>query len=322
MKISIAMATYNGEKYLPEQLQSFIDQTRQPDELIITDDCSTDKTIEILKNFSLSAPFDVILSHNTKNIGYAGNFNAALMQTTGEIVFLSDQDDVWFPRKIAYIENLAKTNPQKLIIMNDAALTDGQLNEVGLTKMGQLYSCGLNDRDFVMGCCCAIRRELLDLCLPIPAGYKAHDNWIVSFADHLSEKLVCKEVLQYYRRHESNESKFIANRTTKITRFDLFLNQIRTIKTSGNIYDDEISIKQMELFKKGVESAVKRKSNYRLYLQNLLVDLQLKIDNKRRRVEIRSKPIAQRFIAVAQLLISGNYRNWHGKKSAIRDIFW
>lgn len=75
-------------------------QTRLPDELIITDDCSTDNIEEIVKEFAETAPFTVVFHRNEKNLGYCGNFNAALMKTIGDLVFLSDQDDVWFPEKL------------------------------------------------------------------------------------------------------------------------------------------------------------------------------------------------------------------------------
>ena len=159
MKISIAMATYNGAQYIQEQLQSFVDQTRQPDELIITDDCSTDQTEAIVGEFAKTAPFAVEFHRNENNLGYCGNFNAALMKTTGDLVFLSDQDDVWFPEKIEHMINVAERNPHAWIVMNDAALTDGGLKEVGLTKVGQIRSAGLPLESFVMGVllCCAKR---------------------------------------------------------------------------------------------------------------------------------------------------------------------
>jgi len=160
MKISIAMATYNGARYLKAQLQSFIDQTRQPDELIITDDCSTDEIETIVRDFAQTAPFKVLFSRNEQNLGYCGNFNAALMKTTGGLVFLSDQDDVWFPEKIEHMIGVAERHPEALVMMNDAALTDEALNEVGLTKMGQIRSAGISMDGFVMGCCCGIQREL------------------------------------------------------------------------------------------------------------------------------------------------------------------
>jgi glycosyltransferase involved in cell wall biosynthesis len=148
------MATYNGAKYIGEQLESFLIQSRQPDEVIISDDCSTDGTWEIINSFSASAPFEVIVLRNTRNLGYSANFNSALTRTTGDLVFLSDQDDVWFPHKIEHMVSFAENNSDALLFMNDAALTDGNLNDVGLTKIGQFMSAGMSLDSFVMGCCC------------------------------------------------------------------------------------------------------------------------------------------------------------------------
>ena len=202
MKITVTMATFNGAQYIEAQLQSFIDQTRQPDEVIITDDCSTDGTEIIVREFRKTAPFKVEFHRNEQNLGYCGNFNAALIRATGDLVFLSDQDDVWFPEKIEHMVSVAERNPKALVVMNDAALTDGDLNEVGLTKVGQIRSAGMSLDSFVMGCCCAVRRELLDFCMPIPHGMKGHDNWLVELAASLNAKVVDIRVLQYYRRHE------------------------------------------------------------------------------------------------------------------------
>jgi glycosyltransferase involved in cell wall biosynthesis len=101
MKTSIALATYNGEKYVEEQLDSYLTQTVLPDELIVSDDCSTDATQQMLGAFAKKAPFRVVLLCNIENVGYGQNFSRALSQTTGDLVFLSDKDDVWFPEKIA-----------------------------------------------------------------------------------------------------------------------------------------------------------------------------------------------------------------------------
>src|SRR5690554_4347702 len=213
MKISIAMATYNGAQYIQEQLQSFVDQTRKPDELIITDDCSSDQTEAIVREFAKTAPFAVEFHRNEKNLGYCGNFNAALMKTSGDLVFLSDQDDVWFTNKIKVMVQHANENPQAMVLMNDAELTDGQLNALGLTKLGQIISGGLSSSSFVQGCCCLIRREHLKTCLPIPTEYKSHDRWLVQISEAMNSKCIVNNTLQYYRRHEENESHFIANRT-------------------------------------------------------------------------------------------------------------
>ncbi len=321
MKISIAMATYNGAQYLKAQLPSFVDQTRQPDELIITDDCSTDETEIIVREFEKTAPFKVDFHRNEKNLGYCGNFNAALIKTTGDLVFLSDQDDVWFPDKIEYMLGAADRNPEALVLMNDAALTDGDLNEVGLTKVGQIRSGGISMNSFVMGCCCAVRRELLDLCVPMPSGFTSHDNWLVWFADGLNAKVIENRVLQYYRRHESNESQFIANRTTKVTRFQAFMHTIENLFQQDAATQVQAQLGQLRIFADGVhESGSKASEAHRDQLVELENRFRQRIETAENRVAVRQKWLLPRIVAAGGLLFRGGYRNSRGLKSVFRDI--
>lgn len=321
MKISIAMATYNGAQYIQEQLQSFVDQTRQPDELIITDDCSTDQTEAIVREFAKTAHFTVEFHRNQKNLGYCGNFNAALMKTTGHLVFLSDQDDVWFPEKIEHMIGVAERNPQALVVMNDAALTDGGLNEVGLTKAGQIRSAGMSLESFVMGCCCAVHRELLDLALPIPKGFRAHDSWLVRIAEGLEAKVVDNRVLQYYRRHESNESQFIANRTTKVTRLSKLLH------SAGKLFDPETpgieqrEIQQNRIFAEGIESIIPKVLGPRQKaLQQLLERYHNRTKWMERRATMRRQATFGRFLSVLGYMLRGGYRAEGGAKAFVRDL--
>lgn len=321
MKISIAMATYNGAKFLPEQLQSILDQTRQPDELIITDDNSTDETLEVIKSFSENAPFVVRYSQNIKNLGYAGNFNEALMQSTGDLVFLSDQDDVWFSGKLAYLEEMAEMHPDKLVIMNDAALTEADLTEVGLTKLEQIYSAGLSDQFFVMGCCCAVRRELLNLCLPIPPDYKAHDDWVAYFAEGLGSKLISERVLQYYRRHGNNESQFIVNRTTKVTRWDRYKESLSRAwqPTLGNV--ELARLQQIRLQIEGIERAlIYDTGKYRCHLQMMESEGRTDFKTMEKRIEIRSKWFLSRLVASLAYWLAGGYKRRNGFQDVVRDV--
>lgn len=254
MKISIAMATYNGEQYVYEQLQSFAEQSILPNEVVISDDKSSDNTLEIINQFIEKAPFKIVLIQNEQNLGYTGNFNAALMNTTGDVVFLSDQDDVWYPNKIEHMLNVMNNYPDNLVYMNDALLTDSELNSKDLTKCGQIKSAGLGDETFVMGCCCMIRKELLNFCLPIPNKLKGHDDWIVTIADGLSKKYIEKTVLQFYRRHETNESTFIANRITKVTKKDIWLTAYKNIFSNKQERFDnaDIFMEQKNIFFQGL----------------------------------------------------------------------
>ena len=321
MKVSIAMATYNGAKYLQAQLQSFVDQTWQPDELIITDDCSSDDTETIVREFAKTAPFKVEFYLNEKNLGYCGNFNVALMKATGDLVFLSDQDDVWFPEKIEHMIAVAERHPEALVVMNDAALTDEALNEVGLTKIGQIRSAGISMDGFVMGCCCGIRRELLDLCMPIPAGFKGHDNWIVWLAEGLGGKTVEDKVLQYYRRHETNESQFIANRTTKVTRTQAIFHSLKNVFQKDAATKARDQVEQLNIFVNGIQSVIEKSpGKYHEQLAVLKEHTIQKMDTTKRRIKVRDNWLVPRVIATFKLLVHGGYQNTSGFKAVLRDI--
>lgn len=104
--LSVAMCTYNGEEYLWEQLLSIAEQTRLPDELIVCDDSSTDTTLQILNEFQKMAPFSVRIYCNEAKLGPSKNFEKAITLCSGDVIALSDQDDVWLPRKLERLEKL------------------------------------------------------------------------------------------------------------------------------------------------------------------------------------------------------------------------
>ena len=104
LSLSIALASYNGERYIAEQLDSIARQTRLPDELIISDDASGDATPAIALDFARQAPFPVKVLQNSERAGSTRNFEIAIRACTGDIIFLCDQDDVWYPNKISLVE--------------------------------------------------------------------------------------------------------------------------------------------------------------------------------------------------------------------------
>jgi len=327
MNISIALATYNGAAYLQAQLDSFIAQTRPPDELVVTDDASADDTNVILERFAEKAPFKVIIKRNDHNYGYAGNFNQALLKTTGDLVFLSDQDDVWFPDKIERIATIAADDQHSMVFMNDAAITDADLRETGLTKVGQIQSAGYNTTSFVMGCCAAVKRELLDLCLPIPESFPAHDTWIMGIADGMGRKRIVPEVLQYYRRHGDNESQWIVNRTTAVTRWDVFIfvcgMRFPRLFASGSNTGtfSQVSLHSREMMK---EWALATASNvaepYASDLQKYVVSLDRLERAQAQRAKIRQQNFPKRLVSVLRFWRGEGYADFAGVKSAVRDL--
>lgn len=124
-KVSVAIATYNGARFLPEQLVSLSTQTRLPDELVIADDCSTDATISIVAQFAASAPFPVRIVRHPKNIGILENFYSAFDATTGSLIFYCDQDDIWNPAKIKKL--LSSFRPNTMLAMHQSEIVGENL---------------------------------------------------------------------------------------------------------------------------------------------------------------------------------------------------
>ena len=206
MKVSIALATYNGAKYLQAQLDSFLAQTRPPDELVATDDASNDATWTLLNRFQRDAPFDVRLSRNIETLGYKNNFARTLALTTGDVIFLSDQDDYWLPEKLERMLSAFEQRPDVLVVTCDQALADANLRLTGQTSMGQLRAVGGVAGDmFTVGCCTALRASARDLMLPLPTSVHSHDIWLHFVGEYLGRRVV-PEVLQFHRRHGENTS--------------------------------------------------------------------------------------------------------------------
>ena len=195
MRVSVAMATYNGEKYLAHQLESLVRQTRLPDELVISDDASFDSTWAIVTEFAARAPFPVRLYHNEHNLGFAQNFSRALSLCTGDLVFMCDQDDEWFEAKISETCKIFDTKKDVFCISTDAYVCDAQLRHESRTVLGD--GIGLN------GACTALRREFLDIALPVPLAARSHDGWIYNLSTGLCVRLAAPVVLQLWRRHDA-----------------------------------------------------------------------------------------------------------------------
>ncbi len=189
-KISLAMAVYNGERFIREQLDSFVSQTRLPDELVVSDNASTDRTVEIVRDFAARAPFPVRLFINDSNLGVTANFERAISECTGDVIFLSDCDDVWYPEKIAAMELAFHQFPEAGVAICNAGLVDEGLASKGRTLwQAQRFSPSSRLRERLAGgwiyrrvpywgCCMAFRADFRRLLLPMPRG-APHDFLIV-----------------------------------------------------------------------------------------------------------------------------------------------
>ena len=217
-RLSIALATYNGAAHLPVQLASFAAQERLPDELMVCDDRSTDATVKIIEDFARTVPFEVRVSVNRSNIGHELNFGKVIDLATGDIIFLADQDDCWNPDRLKRVEEALAAVPDALLLVNDVMITDGDLNPLGRTVTGQMQAAGVlgsRAKSLTLGCATAFRAELRAFVSPVPSLNYGHDSWLHEFCDMLGGRRVLREVLQLYRRHESNVSNWAFNSTEK-----------------------------------------------------------------------------------------------------------
>lgn len=205
MKISVCMATYNGEKYIREQLHSILIQLGKFDELIISDDGSTDKTEDIVN--SLSDSRIIFLSNKCKS-GVVGNFTNALNNSSGDVIFLADQDDIWLDNRVSIALNHLKSHDA--VVMN-CIVTDQYLNVIkhsyfdfNNSKAGFFYNLY---KSSYLGCCLAFNKNVLDYSLPIPSNLMMFHDWWFGIMIELNFNVYFeKQPLLLYRRHMSTSS--------------------------------------------------------------------------------------------------------------------
>jgi len=211
--ISVCIATYNGEKYIKEQIDSIIFQISDIDEIIVSDDGSTDMTLEILRNYN-DHKIKIILNDKNKK-GFIHNFENALNKANGEYIFLCDQDDVWLPNKVSMI--LSELETVDLVYTN-ALMVDEKLRELGIlyTKPNIGFFPNLKKNNFV-GATMAFRRQLLYKALPFPDKIPAHDHWLGLVAELYGKTSFIPEPLILYRRHPLNVSQTGKKSTSSLT---------------------------------------------------------------------------------------------------------
>jgi glycosyltransferase involved in cell wall biosynthesis len=231
MKVSVAMTSRNGEKYIEEQLNSILMQSWPPDEIVICDDFSSDGTMQILEEIAKQHP-SVILIQNTKVIGVSRNFTRSIKKASGDIIFLSDQDDWWYPKKIENVLSYFKLNPQIQVIINNQEIVDKNLKRSGRTKLSNIIKSGLNPRiDFCTGSCTAITKNWADFCLPYNYEKIEYDVWLNRVAEYFSTRMILYDVLQLFRRHENNASSWVISNAYTMHKF---LRYIKNFKKSPN----------------------------------------------------------------------------------------
>ena len=221
LSVGVAIATFNGSRFLDPQLRSIFDQTRLPDEIVISDDGSTDDTLSIARSYRAEAKRAGVrlraVSHKGPS-GVAANFAHAVSLSTTDVVALSDQDDVWLPHKLETLTRVVAADPSLLMVHSDAELVDDLGKPLGMTVLESLRITGgekhnlvtghgikaLVRRNLVTGSTSMIRRDLVGRAGVIPSGW-LHDEWWALVAATTDGLVLNPHALGLYRQHDDNQ---------------------------------------------------------------------------------------------------------------------
>lgn len=214
MKVSVALCTYNGEKFLAAQLASILRQSRLPDEIVVCDDNSTDSTSAIVERTAAGANTEIRFFRNERNLGSTRNFERAISLCRGDVIFLCDQDDVWMPEKIGTVCRLFEDDSRLGMVFSDAHLID----EHGRRLPGSLFDRTFQDRggdlfwsflrkNAVTGATMAFRAGYARLFSPIPVDVPntIHDAWIALVIAANAEVKFLERKLVEYRQHPGQQ---------------------------------------------------------------------------------------------------------------------
>lgn len=223
VRVSVALATYQGERFLPEQLDSIALQTRPPDEMMVRDDGSSDKTLDLVESFAADVPFPVTVETSEERAGSTKNFERIFSMCSGDVIVPCDQDDVWLPSKLERLESAFATSGASLVF-SDAYLIDeyGRRRRksiwqmIGFTKPEKERFAAdalpmLICRSTVSGCTMAVSTDCLPLVLPFPPDPDSnglrlpHDRWASLVVAALGKLHLVDEPLIEYRLHDDQQ---------------------------------------------------------------------------------------------------------------------
>ncbi|GAB0155137.1 hypothetical protein CHRYSEOSP005_03970 [Chryseobacterium sp. Alg-005] len=216
MKVSVALCTYNGEQYLSDQLDSIMNQTVLPDEIIICDDRSTDTTIEILNAYQSKFPEIFKIFVNENNLGFVKNFEKAIYLCSHEVIIISDQDDIWEQDKVSKTVHFFENNAgfdgvfHDLKLMDEETTLPSYLNWKNIShetikkeiREGELFTALVVKGSFILGCCLAIRKEALKK-YELKDFQVAHDYFIVQKLSMKNTLGFIPQSLSSYRLHSN-----------------------------------------------------------------------------------------------------------------------
>jgi len=320
MRISVAMCTFNGDRFLPEQLTSIATQKRLPDELIVCDDGSSDHSLQLVEEFARRVPFPVHLTVNECTLGSTRNFQKAISLCACDVVALADQDDVWYPHKLAHLEQVFLTSPAVVAAFSDADVIDCDSQRIKL-RLWQAFAFGSREQrrfaagqgvrvlikhPVVTGATLAFRRPWIDILMPIPES-DVHDRWISFLLAACGPFARVKEPLMQYRRHTNQQ---IGLSTTTLPE-----RLARAYYTKRSLYQDEIErFRQLHA----------RLAHYQQCLPNAggaMAEIERKISHLEHRIQLQQQTFSRVPKVIREIFNHGYWRYAAGWESVAKDLF-
>ena len=323
MKISVAMCTYNGARYLPEQLESLALQTRLPDELVICDDKSIDQTVNLISDFAASTSFPVTVQVNKQNLGSTKNFEQAITFCQGDVIALCDQDDVWLPGKLACFEHEFARAPEVGLVFTDAEVVDEELRPAGYS-LWQKLDFGDRERErlrrgkgfdallqgaTVTGATAAFRARFRPLVLPFPDDLPLiHDAWIAVLVAAVSQVIPVSDRLVRYRQHQGQQVGALARQGPGPAD-----DSLEEALWRANPYAEMLAVAR----------AVQRRLTARLEefdSRKVLPGLEARITHLATRSELPGQRLARPSLVLRELFSGRYHRHSRGLRSAVKDL--
>lgn len=318
MRLSIALATYNGDKFIQSQLNSILKQTRLPDELVIVDDASTDKTISIINKFKKKVPFSCSIFKNTLNKGSAYTFNKAINLCRFDIIVFCDQDDIWELNKLKKIEDTFIENPNIDYVISNANIIDQNSNDMGysLWEQRKFNAFWINEfnsgnefevlftKNIITGMTTAISQKIKRLGDVKPNGV-IHDAWYIYVASILGYKgKLIEEMLINYRQHLNQQ--FGSLKDGKL------INIENSLKKNKKVIDMNLKILYplFNFANNNIKESDKKKYEFLLN----------KLNHFSCRKNIYESNLLSRIFKISKELSSGNYQKYSSAKNIFLDF--
>ena len=315
MKIGVVLCTYNGERFLPDQLDSILAQERHPDEMLVQDDGSSDRTLAILDSYAAKAPFAFNVVRNQQNLGFVRNFEQAINRCDTDVIAVSDQDDYWRWDKLKKIEQIFASDERVGVLFSEAEIVDESLTPLGYGLLQGLHVSSVDleriqshdflppllRRNLAPGATMALRSKVKQRMLPIPDG-AYHDEWMTLVAAMFGELAFCAEPLIRYRQHGSNllgiRRESFRSRVRKALRRIGYHEDLRRLKVIENLYEHACRL---------------------ACPAGVLAEVEGKLEHLRMRTSLPSRRLA-RLKPVIFEFASGRYFKYSSWRGVVRDL--